>query len=633
MEVEGFPRAEEALRLLAAAVGAARLYPPASDIPREAAARFTQRANALAASGPLRYTVDPHGFRMGESAVAAGQSQVISLAEQLHALQVGQVVVAPGVTGAETMAFVNIANAEPAALRAEGGARAALGAAGVRHMAVIEVSLRASEESGLLGIDLTTAPPEEIAAEVVAAVERRAENADQGPASDEMADAIDRLEDATRELAMERVAAALMRLDEETRMRVLGLSLKADTEGSRMEGMLTVIARMKPAALARLLKLVAAQGQTDPRRISAAMSLPPETAKALELLLTPTPDVAPDFGVPDSEHARNIAQQLAEDDHEDAAELERQVAVASPLLSSGRALSTAIAVSRTRLEPDTVAAIGEVLPQAARDGAFPTVREALRRLDEIAQDPGMADDVVAARATLQDPQVLRDVCRVPLTDADAAIAGEILHAAGQAGAEALLDSYIRIPEPQRSLLRPVLRGQSELVLGVARSRLRTAEPGLAISIVRALAALGDRRAVAVLQHTLDTSLEEQVRFSAVTALASMPVPEATQALVRALGHREVETQRFVVRELGRIKAAAAVPALTRTFDDVSVLAKSYEMRKDIIAALENIGTPDALKALRRFATRPGFGRKSRELKRRAADAVEHLEKTQGVDAR
>lgn len=630
MEAEGFPRAEEALRLLATAVSAARLYPPASAMPVEAAERFTARANELTASGPLRFSIDPRGVRVGDISVASGQGPVTALAETLYAMQVGQLVIVPGVTLHETQAFVELANADSSKVRQNGGARAALGKAGVQHIAVIEVTLRASDESGLLGLDLATAPLDEIAAEVQAAVERRGAQAKEGTAEDEVAAAIGRLEDATREIAMERVAAAMLKLDEKTRMRVLALSLRADAAGTRMEGMLDVIARMKPAALARLLKLVAVQAQTDPRRIAAAITLPPETAKALALMLTPAPDVSPDFGVPDSVAAQQLATIMARE--EDTTEIERQVAIASPAIASSRALATATAVSRSKADAETVAAIGDVLPQAARDGAFPTVREALRRLDELSADHQLTQAVASARSTLSDPAVLRDVCRVPQTDADAAIAGEILHAAGPSGAEALLDCYVRMAEPQRSLLRPVLRGMSEFVLGAARARLRTAEPHMATGIVRMLPALGDRRAVAVIAETLDSSLDESVRFAAASALAGLPVPEAQAALIRAIYHREPETQRHVVRELGRIRCTPAVPALARAFDDVGVLTRSYELRKDIITALTNIGTPDAQKHLRRFAVRPGIGRKSRELKTLANRAVEELAR-RGVDAR
>ncbi len=630
MDTEGFPRAEEALRLLAAAVGAARLYPVTSPIPAETITKFVERnAELTAAQGAMRYVADPHGFRIGDTPIAAGQAQIVALAEALHSLQVGQLVLAPGITAEETGAFIRLANSEPADVRAEGGPRAILVAAGVTHLAVIEVSLRASDESGLAGLDLTTAPLDEIAVEVAAAAERRGIEALEGAAGDEMADVIGGLEEATRELAMERVAAAMMRLDEPTRMRVLGWALTADREGKRMDGMLDAIARMKPSALARLLTLVATQAQTEAPRLAAALKMPPETAKLLTALLAPTPSIDPDFGVPDTTQAATLAEEMAVE--EDTSDLDRQIAVASPQLTSGRALATAVSLSRTSLEPDTVVAIGEVLPQAARDGAFVTVREALRRLDEIAADPTYIDAVASARATLADPLVLRDVCRAPVRDADAAIAGEIMHAAGTVGAEALLDCYIRSAEPLRSLLRPVLRGMSESLLGVARSRLRAADTQEAVAILRTLPLLGDRRAVPVIAEATG-SLDEQVRFAAISALASIPLPEAEVALVKTLNNREPETQRYAVREIGRARAASAVPQLSRALEDINVLSRTYETRKEIIRTLEQIGTPEAEKALRGFAARSiGLGKRTRELRSLAIQVADQLAQSRGVD--
>lgn len=622
MNGEGYPRAEEAVRLLAAAVGATRLYPPSSPLPQEALRRFTSRANELTASGPLRLLVDPDGFRVADSAIAAGQSQVVALAESLHALQVGQLVIAPGVTVDEVASFVRLSNSDARAVMSAGGFRAALGSLGVTHIAAVEVTLRAIEQSGLAGLDLMTTPLDEIAAELAAAAERRAVDAAAGPAQDEVAEAIDDMEEAMRELAAERVAAAMMRLDEPTRLRVLGLSLKADTDGHRMEGVLSVVAHMKPAALARLLTLVAAQADTDPRRIATVLTLPPEAAKLLAMMLAPRPHLDPDFGTTSAEQAAQIAEEMAV--AEDTSDLDRQIAVSSPALTAGRALATAIAVSRTHLNDETVRAISEVLSQAARDGAFATVREALRRLDEIAAEPSLSEEVAAARLSLADPSVLADVCNAPLNDADAAIAGEILHAAGPAGAEALLEAYVRMPEPRRSLLRPVLRGLSEGVLGVARQQLRNTDSAHAVAVVRALPHLGDRRAVTVIADAL-ASLDEQVRFAAASELATMGVPEARAALVRALNHREPETQRYVVREVGRARIADAVPALSRALQDINVFRRTYETRKEIIGALEIIGTPEAERALRRFAQQTlTLGRKTRELKHRATRVADEL---------
>jgi len=632
VDTEGYSRPEEILRLLAGAAGAARLYPPASALPAEAISRFVSRTNDSAASaqGPLRYVVDPHDFRAGDATIASGNSQVLALAEALHALQVGQLVIAPGLTEAEAVAFVSVVNSDASAVRAQGGMRSALAAAQVAHIAVIEVSLRASEEEGLLGVDLLVAPLDVIAEETARAAERWA-HAD-GVGVDEVAGAVDSLESATRQIAVERIASALMRLDENTRMKVLAFSLKADTNGRRMDGMLNVIANMKPAALARLLTLVAAQAGTDSRRIAGALPLPPETAKLLAIMLAPTPDPPEGAGAEDSAQAAQIAREMAVS--ESRQDLDRQMAVASPHLAAGRALATAVAVSRRNADPGSVTSIGDSLPQAARDGAFAIVREALRRLDELERQPELADTVSHARSTLADVKVLSEICAAVATDSDAAIAGEILQSAGPAGAEALLDSYVRSSEPTRSLLKPVLRGMSESVLGVARSRLRTDDPAVAIAILKTLAALGDRRAVPVISQALG-HLDEQVRFTAITALADMPGPEAANSLVKALGHPEPETQRFAVREIGRVRAAPAIHQLTRALEDLNV-QRTYETKKEIVRTLELIGTPEAERALRRTAGRTFvWGRKSRELRAQARRAVETIKSQQatieGVD--
>lgn len=627
MDVESFPRAEETVRLLATAAVAARLYPPTSTLPAEATARFVARANEVTgAQGPLRYIVESHALRLGDTELGAGGGQIVALAESLHAMQAGQLIIAPGISEEEAVAVIEVLNGDPAEVRSSGGLRSALTTRGVSHIAVIEVSLRASDEEGLLGIDLATAPLEEIAERTAAAAEDWARDARTTEGMDTMAMAIDRLEEATRAIAMERVSAALMRLDEATRIRVLGMSLSADTSGRRMEGMLAVIARMKPAALARLLKLVADAAGAKPERIAGALQLPPETLKLLAIYLAPTPSLEPDFGVSDADRARDMAREMAVVD--DPVILSRQVAAAAAEKSSGRSLSTAVALSRVHPDAESVRTIADSLAPAAQAGNFPNVREALRRLDELAADPALTDTVNAARATLAVPSVLADVCSTPTTDADAAIAGEILSAAGTAGAEALLDCYIHAVEPTRSLLRPVLRGMGEGILGVARSRLRTEDARSAIGIVRTLPALGDKRAVPVITQALE-NFDGQVRFAAVTALAETPAPEARAALVKALNHADPETQRYAIREIGRVRAVEAIPSLSRALEDINFLGRTHDTKKEIISAMEQIGSPDALPVLRRVAgQRILFGWKKKELRFLARRAVEQLTKSQ-----
>jgi HEAT repeat protein len=88
-----------------------------------------------------------------------------------------------------------------------------------------------------------------------------------------------------------------------------------------------------------------------------------------------------------------------------------------------------------------------------------------------------------------------------------------------------------------------------------------------------------------------------------------------------------------VREIGRARVAEAVPALSRALEDINVFQRTYETRKQIVVSLEQIGTPEAEKALRGFAQRTlGVGRKTRELRKQAVSAAEGLAKKRGVSA-
>jgi hypothetical protein len=630
MDSEGYPRAEEVLRLLAAAAYSARLYPPSSALPADAARAFAERANGVAGlTGPLRYTVDPKGFRLGDVELAPGQNQVVSLAEALHGLQVGQLIIAPGVTTDETRSFVAVANADHDAVRSQGGVRAMLVNLGVAHVAVIEVSLRSSDEEGLLGLDVMAAPLDEIAEQLANASKRWARSASSGAGEDDVETVVGRLQQATREIASQRVAQALMRLDEDTRMKVLGWSLKADANGRRMEGMLGIISRMKPASLARLIKLVAAQAGTEPRRIAGALELPPETAKILTMLLEPGPSYDPDFGYePTTQTAEHMAAIMAEPD--EPGEIERQVSLSSTQLASSRSLATATAVAQVNPDVDSVRAIASVLADAARDGAFPVVREALRRLDELALDPALGEEVAAARGTLADTEVLADVCAAAVTDADAAMAGEILHAAGPAGAEALLDYYIAAPEGKRSLLRPVMRGMSEQVLGVASRHLRGEDSAAQVAVVRVLPALGDKRTVPVIAAALE-NIDSEVRCAAVDALAETPGPESGAALARAVNHWDGETQRYAIHQIGQNRVTSALPALVRALNDIKMSGRSHDVKKEIVKAIEAMGSQEGLPVLKRVANRKlVIGRKHKELRLLARRAVANLTMVKAV---
>ncbi len=622
MDRDALMQVEEVVRLLASAANAARLYPRSSALPAEAVDRFVAESQRVtAARGALRLTVDPKGFRVNKIAVGSGQSQTVGLAEALHALQVGQLMLAPHISVAETWSFLDVVNADAQQVRRSGGARSALISADVKHLAVIEVTLRASDEEGILGLDLAAAPLEDIGCQTLEVAKVWASTASAGEGDDQMALAIDRLEEAAREVAQLRVAEALLRLDEHTRAAIVGAAYGQDRTGAKMQGMLGVIAKMQPAALARLLTIVAAQVGTEPTGLIAELGLPEQVFRELLAMVSGSPEEHAERGVPEGVDASALAAEATLE--ESTADLDRQIAVSLPLLASGRALETTVAVARAHPTEDAVAAIGEALPRAARDGAFKETHRALRTLEELSTDVLLGAAVSVAKSRLADPEVLADVVRSPLTDTDAAVVGEIVSAGGQAGIEVLLDTYARADAHARGLLRPVLRGMSEPVLAVASRLLRSSDTA-ASSVVLALPGLGDRRALTVLAQALD-HIDVRVREAAVTGLAEMPGSEAREMLIGSVWHWDPQTAGYAARELGRGRVEEAVSTLTRQLEDINVFERKHELKKEVIRSLESIGSATALPALRRVARRRlAFGRKNRELRFLASHAVETL---------
>ncbi len=627
------PQVEEVARLLATAVNAMRLYPACSQLRARAVARFTARANEVtSAVGPLHFVVDPEGFHSHDGAVARGSSQVASVARSLHTLQVGRLIIAHGLTEEEASSFVGAATADPVQLRREGGLRARLVRLGIRHLAVIEVNLRDARDEDLTRVDLVTAPLDEIAEGAVAAAQDWASSAALGSGRDGILEILGGLENGEREVVLARTAEALMRVDASTRTNVLAWSLRADPSGARMSGMTQAIARMSPSALAHLFSVAAAQTGTAPDRLARAVGLPPELAYEVELLLAPSPIPLSECGVPETlDHVALFEEVTADSDR---ADLEAQLLRSDPTRAAGRALTAAVAVSHRHPEPDTVAAIATALPLAARSGAFASTRIALRRLDELASLPALGECVSTARSALADPAVLTEVCRIASSESEAAIVGEILGMAGSAGTEALVDFYDRTDEEGRALMRPVLRTMSDSVLGLANRRLRGGNAFALVTVVRTLPALADNRVVPTLMNASQDAHSE-VRLAAVRALAETPTPESRQELGRILTHWDPETQRFAAREIGRVSALEAVPAMLRSLQDINIFRLNDGLKTEIVRSLTRVGSAEALPTLRRISRRPALRRASRELRslaRRAVLSIEQAQQTQSASA-
>lgn len=619
--------AEDLLRLLAAAMNAVRLYPAASPLRTDAITRFTAEArSATASGGPLQLKVDRGRFILGETAIGEGLPQIAALSEQLHALQVGQLIIAPALTDAESARFLDVLGSDAHAIRAGGGIRSALLNASVANIAVIEVTLKASSEEGLLGLDLTTAPIEDIARELSGAVESWIEESVTNPdAQDLVEDAIERLEPAARDLAMRRCAEALMLLDEATRTRMLSSAMADGVTGAAMDGLLEVVAHMQPAALARLLRLTAESQNTGTDSVIGAIEFPPELAGELARLLKPSPQTEAERGVPPEADVDGIVHEVAAADENDLAHISTLVQATTARSAAARGLITTLQMATDRPNDDTLKAVTEAIKPAIQQGAIDELANAAGLLRTLADDPALTSAVQSARTALAEPTLL-EACAKRLGDDPASqSARSLLSAAGTPGAEALVATYLDANELQRANLLPAAAEMIETVAPIAGRVLRSGEAASAAAVLRLLGSMHSRRLAPTIASGLE-HLDVGVREAAVVALAQSPSPETTQLLSKALAHWDPETRRIAAREIGRAGNTDAVPALLKVIAEVSMFERNYELKKEVLKSLETLRSPQAVPALRRMAKRGlVIGKKNRELRYLAQRVLESLE--------
>ncbi len=618
--------AENAVRRLASAAGSARLYPAGSPMTWAAVDRFVEAAlGCTSAMGPVRFIVDPKGLRLGDIPVAEGHAAVGTLAETLYGHQAGQLILGQQVSADEALAFVDTIDQEPLAVRAAGGLRAALSARGVTHLGVVELTLRTSETDGLGGMDLTLATPEVMAPALSDAAATWRFTAAAGAGRDEVSEAVGRLEHATRSLAEDRVASALLMLPERERVDVLEAALVADRTGRQMDGVLSVVVRLSPAALARLLAMYAA-GSND--RLTYALQtlrIPPEAAEALHTMLSTPPEPSPMVGTADSEDPARLAAEALAEEPDDAVARWRLVNSATPADSAARALDATVAVVRKRPGNDSVAAVGVAMSAAMKAGAWRAAYRGAATLQELAgSHPGLAAGVVRASGALDDPPALVAAAVAATTDTPGA--GDLIAVAGQPGAEALIVAYASNPSPAgRARLAAVGSRLGDSLAVAATRRVKDADSATTTAIIELLTQARTRGSAAAIARALD-HVDPAVRTSALQALSVCPDPDAVRLQLRAMEHWDPATRRVAARELGRRGMEQAVDPLVRILWKRQLFERNYELRKQAISSLVAIGSPSALPGLRRMASwRFVMDRRGRELRFLARKAVAELE--------
>lgn len=139
---------DRALRELAGAVRAARLYPPTSEIPTRSAAAAAESLSAICAlsGGELRIGVSREGLRCeGFDGAASVAPAVAELAELLRDHGVAGVTVGSSVVAHDVTVLATALHEQPASLRAGGGIAGVLRSAGVDRLTVSDVTLSVAD--------------------------------------------------------------------------------------------------------------------------------------------------------------------------------------------------------------------------------------------------------------------------------------------------------------------------------------------------------------------------------------------------------------------------------------------------------------------------------------------------------
>jgi len=364
-------------------------------------------------------------------------------------------------------------------------------------------------------------------------------------------------------------------------VRILSTALVGGTSGKPMQGMLDAISRMQPAALARLLKLVATGAGEAPDALLGMVNVPPEIARELAELLRPAAQSDADRGVPAEADAPGIVAQVAEYDDSDQLRVESLVRASTPSQLAARALDTTLQVARSRPTPESVQAIGDAVRVALSRQVYHELGAAFALLGELAPEPALGASVTTVRASL---------------------------------AEEILDAYVGAPSDARVYLSAEMSRLGELIGPVAARALRTGDPERSSAVVQLLVSLRDKRLTSVISQALD-HLDSNVRAAAVTALADVPGPESASMLQRALVHWDPETRRVAAREIGRAGRTETLPALLKLLEEMYLFERNYELKKEVLKSLEIMRPAQARSVLARMANRRFvIGKKTRELR-------------------
>jgi len=267
---------------------------------------------------------------------------------------------------------------------------------------------------------------------------------------------------------------------------------------------------------------------------------------------------------------------------------------------------------------------------ALRDiGAIAELVAALDRSLSRIQDPDIQEAIGDAAATLADEAIVeRMVTRLGEPRVPAAERAHLVHAVGALGAVSaglVVDAYLHAAPELREPYRAAMRAAGERAIELLRERVSSKVPEVVAAAAEFLGLSGSTEVTETLIG-LTRHADERVRESALLGLAELGGREVGRPAMPALKDESV----LVRTAAARAVAAAGDPAAS------TVLIRRLEQEKDegvlaaLLQAIGQLGAPEALEVLARFAEPGGKPRRTPFIR---AAAIEGLARLDRVEAR
>lgn len=209
-------------------------------------------------------------------------------------------------------------------------------------------------------------------------------------------------------------------------------------------------------------------------------------------------------------------------------------------------------------------------------------------------NPHVRRNAAAALGQIGDPRAVKPLAEVVQHDTWNIVRISAIEALGTLATSSGLSDPEAAPDP----VSPAAEARSEITAQVVKAMIEDSDWRVRRTGARILGDIGDRRATRYLVMALRDT-DSDVRYETAKSLGKLGDTRAIQPLIAALKDRDPRVRRYAILSLGDMQAAGAVGPLSHLLGDTH--RGVIERICDAAArALEYIGTPEALAAVRRW---------------------------------